>query len=54
MNVLRTLDLGQPDGHAVDRPTAHMAPDTWNGAAYDPGPKGGQDIDSLSRSIDHR
>lgn len=46
LNVLRTLDLAEPWGHAsMGRlPTGE---DTWNGAVYDDGPKGNSDIGSL-------
>jgi hypothetical protein len=46
LNVLRTLDLAEPWGHAsMGRlPTGE---DTWNGAVYDDGPKGNTDIGSL-------
>jgi hypothetical protein len=46
LNVLRTLDLVEPWGHAsMGRlPTGE---DTWNGAVYDDGPKGNTDIGSL-------
>lgn len=46
LDVLRTLDLVEPFGHA----SLSMLPDghdTWNGAVYDPGPKGNDDIGSL-------
>ena len=46
LNVLRTLDLAEPWGHAsMGRlPTGE---DTWNGAVYDDGPQGNSDIGSL-------
>jgi hypothetical protein len=46
LNVLRTLDLAEPWGHAsMGRlPTGE---DTWNGAVYDDGPKGNSDIGSV-------
>jgi hypothetical protein len=46
LNVLRTLDLKEPFGHAsMGRlPTGE---DTWNGVVYDDGPMGNSDIGSL-------
>jgi hypothetical protein len=46
LNVLRTLDLAEPFGHAsMGRlPTGE---DTWNGVTYDNGPNGDSDIGSL-------
>jgi hypothetical protein len=46
LNVLRTLDLVEPYGHAgIGRlPTGE---DTWNGHVYDPGPGGNDDIGSV-------
>lgn len=46
LNVVRTLDIKFPDAHASlgRMPTGE---DTWNGAAYDPGPKGDDDIGNL-------
>ena len=46
LNVLRTLDLAEPWGHAsMGRlPTGE---DTWNGAVYDDGPAGNTDLGSL-------
>jgi hypothetical protein len=46
LNVLRTLDLKEPFGHAcMGRwPTGE---DTWNGQVFDDGPKGNSDIGSL-------
>ena len=46
LNVLRRLDLVEPWGHA----SMGLLPngdDTWNGAVYDPGPRGNEDIGSL-------
>jgi hypothetical protein len=46
LNVLRTLDLKEPFGHAsLGRlPTGE---DTWNGQVFDPGPNGDADIGSV-------
>jgi hypothetical protein len=46
LNVLRTLDLKEPFGHAsMGRlPTGE---DTWNGQVFDDGPQGNTDIGSL-------
>jgi hypothetical protein len=46
LNVLRTLDLKEPFGHASmgQLPTGE---DTWNGQVFDPGPKGDDDIGNL-------
>lgn len=45
LNVLRTLDLTEPWGHAsLSMVNGH---DTWNGAVYDPGPGGNDDIGAL-------
>jgi hypothetical protein len=46
LDVVRTLDLIQPDNHASlgRRADGH---DTWNGAVYDPGPNGNDDIGIL-------
>ncbi|MFO0553903.1 MAG: hypothetical protein U0271_36315 [Polyangiaceae bacterium] len=46
LDVVRTLDLAEPWGHAsLGRlPNGH---DTWNGAAYDAGPNGNPAIGSL-------
>ncbi|WP_437975475.1 hypothetical protein WMF11_47230 [Sorangium sp. So ce295] len=45
LNVVRTLDLLEPYGHAsLSRVNGH---DTWNGAVYDPGPGGNDDIGLL-------
>ncbi len=46
LNVLRTLDLVEPWGHA----SMGLLPngdDTWNGAVFDPGPGGNEDIGTL-------
>ncbi|HWE27017.1 MAG TPA: hypothetical protein VHB97_03400, partial [Polyangia bacterium] len=46
LNILRTLDVKFPDAHASlgQLPTGE---DVWNGAAYDPGPNGDDDIGNL-------
>ena len=46
LNSLRVLDLREPFGHASlgQLTNGH---DTWNGAVYDPGPKGNDDIGIL-------
>lgn len=46
LNVLRTLDLLQPWGHASLGRLAN-GHDTWNGTVYDPGPGGNDDIGAL-------
>jgi hypothetical protein len=46
LEVLRTLDLAEPYGHAALGRLAN-GHDTWNGVAYDPGPRGDDDIGSL-------
>jgi hypothetical protein len=46
LNVLRTLDLREPYGHASLGLTASGA-DVWNGQAFDNGPNGDSDIGSL-------
>lgn len=45
LTEVRTLDLVEPWGHAsLSMVAGH---DTWNGAVYDPGPSGNDDIGSL-------
>jgi hypothetical protein len=46
LNILRTLDLKEPFGHASigQLPTGE---DTWNGQTFDPGPNGDDDIGNL-------
>ena len=46
LNVLRRLDLKEPWGHA-SMGRLPNGEDTWNGAVYDPGPGGADDIGSL-------
>jgi len=46
MNVLRTLDLKEPFGHASLSRLA-TGEDTWNGQVFDNGPMGNSDIGSL-------
>jgi hypothetical protein len=46
LEVLRTLDLAEPFGHASLGRLAN-GHDTWNGVTYDPGPRGNDDIGSL-------
>ncbi|MCY1061757.1 hypothetical protein [Nannocystis sp. SCPEA4] len=46
LNVLRTLDLLEPWGHASLGRLAN-GHDTWNGLVYDPGPGGNDDIGAL-------
>lgn len=46
LNVVRTLDLAEPYGHASLGRLAN-GHDTWNGVTYDPGPNGDQSIGSL-------
>jgi hypothetical protein len=46
LNVLRTLDLLEPWGHASLGRLA-SGHDTWNGVVYDPGPAGNDDIGAL-------
>jgi hypothetical protein len=46
LNVLRTLDLKEPFGHA-SLSRLLTGEDTWNGQVFDDGPKGNDDIGSL-------
>jgi hypothetical protein len=46
LEVLRTLDLAEPYGHASLGRLAN-GHDTWNGVTYDAGPRGNDDIGSL-------
>lgn len=46
LDILRKLDLAEPANHASLGRLA-SGHDTWNGAAYDPGPKGNDDIGNL-------
>jgi hypothetical protein len=46
LNVVRTLDLVEPYGHASLGQLAN-GHDTWNGVVYDPGPNGNDDIGTL-------